>query len=222
MGVKETFDSVAEDYDRDRRVLIPCFDDFYGMVVCLLRQLGKKNLKILDLGIGTGLLSALVLEEFPEAEITGIDLSGRMLAEAEKRFRGRVELIEANYISGDVGTEFDAVISSLSIHHLDSFQKAELFQKMYGRLASGGIFINADQVCGPSERIENIYREIWYEQIRELGISDAMLEAAEERMQEDQMSTLEEQLGWLSMAGFTDVNCWYKNYLFVVYAGIKG
>ena len=221
MGVKETFDRVAEEYDRDRRILIPCFDDFYGMVVSLLQQLGKQSAKILDLGIGTGLLSALVLEEFPQAKITGMDLSGKMLVEAEKRFQGRVELIEADYITGEAGTGFDAVISSLSIHHLDSAQKVALFCKVQKILNPGGIFINADQVTGSSAVIEEVYRNIWYKQIRELGISAELLAAAEERMKEDKMSTLAEQLDWLSEAGFQEVNCWYQNYLFVVYAGVK-
>ncbi len=221
MSIKEVFDNVALEYDRDRKVLIPCFDDFYGMAVRLVQEAATVKPRILDLGIGTGLLSALILEEYPAAEITGIDLSARMLAEAEKRFAGKVRLVESNYLNEDFGAGYDVIVSSLSIHHLSGAEKAVLFKKIYGALKVNGIFINADQVAGQSVRQEKLYREIWYEQMRGLGLSDELLAASEERMREDKMSTLSAQLEWLDLAGFSDVNCWYKSGLFTVYAGFK-
>ncbi len=221
MSIKEVFDNVALEYDRDRKVLIPCFDDFYGMAVRLVQEAAMVKPRILDLGIGTGLLSALILEEYPAAEITGIDLSARMLAEAEKRFSGKVKLVESNYLNEDFGAGYDVIVSSLSIHHLSGAEKAVLFKKIYGALKVNGIFINADQVAGQSVRQEKLYRDIWYEQMRSLGLSDELLAASEERMREDKMSTLSAQLEWLDLAGFSDVNCWYKSGLFTVYAGFK-
>ncbi len=221
MSVKEVFDNVALEYDRDRKVLIPCFDDFYGMAVRLVQEVDVERLRILDLGIGTGLLSALILEEYPAAEITGIDLSSRMLSEAEKRFAGKVRLVESNYLEQDFGSGYDVIVSSLSIHHLSGAEKARLFKKVYAALNVNGIFINADQVAGQSVRLEKLSRDIWYEQMRSLGLSAELLAASEERMKEDKMSTLADQLEWLAQAGFADVNCWYKSGIFTVYAGFK-
>lgn len=221
MGVREAFDNVAEEYDLNRKVLIPCFDDFYGSAVRLVKIIDKTAPKILDLGIGTGLLSALVLDEIPDAQITGIDISENMLVQAKNRFKGRVELVAANYLTGDIGSGYDAVISSLSIHHLDCKDKAKLFYNVYDSLNVGGVFVNADQVKGDSNKIECMYRDVWYEQMRMRGITEELLAASEERMKEDQMSTLTEQLQWLKDAGFVDVNCWYKNFIFTVYAGMK-
>ena len=221
MGVREAFDNVAEEYDLNRKVLIPCLDDFYGSAVRLVKIIGKTAPKILDLGVGTGLLSALVLDEIPDAQITGIDISEKMLVQAKNRFKGRVELIAGNYLTGDIGSGYDAVISSLSIHHLDCKDKAKLFYNVYDSLNVGGVFINADQVKGSSNRIERMYRDVWYEQMHMRGITEELLTASEERMKEDQMSTLAEQLQWLKDAGFVDVNCWYKNFIFTVYAGMK-
>ena len=41
-------------------------------------------------------------------------------------------------------------------------------------------------------------------------------------MKEDEMSTLDSQLKCLEDIGFRMVDCWYKNYGFVVFAGRKG
>lgn len=221
MSIKETFDNVAKEYDKSRKLLIPCFDEFYGVAVRLLKVINKDSPKILDLGIGTGLLSALVLEEYPAAQIVGVDMSSKMLEEAHKRFGGRVELIEDNYLTGTVGSGYDAVISSLSIHHLEGRDKYRLFSRMYDKMNAGAIFVNADQVLGSTEYVESVNRDEWYCQMRESGVSAELLAASEERMKEDRMSTLAEQLSWLGEAGFSDVECWYKNFIFTVYAGRK-
>lgn len=48
-NVKKLFDSGADDYDWQRRQLIPCFDDFYGMAVSLVEP-DERSPRVLDLG----------------------------------------------------------------------------------------------------------------------------------------------------------------------------
>ena len=57
--------------------------------------------------------------------------------------------------------------------------------------------------------------------MRELGVDDRDLAAALERMKFDRAATLEDQLEWLSAAGFRDIDCAYKNLIFAVYCGLK-
>ena len=85
----------------------------------------------------------------------------------------------------------------------------------------GGIFINADQALGETHEIDSYYRECWFEKVKRAGVTDEEMAGAKERMKEDRMSTLADQLGWMKQAGFTRVNCWYKYYNFVVYSGTK-
>ncbi len=77
--VKEKFDDyarqyAARQYDAQRRMLIPCFNDFYSIAVSLA-ETDKQNPAILDVGAGTGLLSSMVLQKFPVARLTLIDIS---------------------------------------------------------------------------------------------------------------------------------------------------
>ena len=222
MSIARIFDRVAKEYDKQRKILIPCFDEFYSVTVRLLKMLQKDSLKILDLGTGTGLLASFILEAYPAAELRGVDISSGMLVEFVQRFtEQRVEFIQGDYLTDDLGSGYDAVVSSLSIHHLSREEKAALFRKIYVILNKNGIFINADQVLGKNSSIEKEYRRDWYEQMALAGLTGKMLVEAEDRMKEDKMSTLVEQLSWLELAGFEDVDCWYKNFNFVVFSGRK-
>ncbi|MCX5876130.1 MAG: class I SAM-dependent methyltransferase [Deltaproteobacteria bacterium] len=223
-AVKTAFDEGAQTYDRARRQLIPCFDDFYTTALALIPHQPQANFRVLDLGAGTGLLSFLVAEKFTKARITLMDISQKMLTKARERFAGmeeRVAFIAGDYADGFEG-QFEVVISALSIHHLADADKIKLFKNIYEALPDGGIFINADQILGPTPDIEQVYQETWLRQIRERGVSDGDLNAALERMQADRMAPLDSQLNWLQQAGFNSVHCWYQNHRFAVFSGKKG
>jgi len=221
--VKTAFDAAAQTYDRARRQLIPCFDDFYGTALSLIPHQLQDNFRVLDLGAGTGLLSFLVARKFPKAQITLMDISQEMLTKARERFAGmeeRLEFVAGDYADGFAG-QFEVIISALSIHHLTDARKIKLFKNIYAALPDGGIFINAEQILGPTPHIEQVYQKTWLRQARDLGISDTDLNAALERMKADRMAPLDSQLSWLQQAGFSSVHCWYQNHRFAVFSGQK-
>ena len=224
-GVGALFGEAATGYDQARRQLVPPFDDFYGTVVESIPYEQDAPTRVLDLGAGTGLLSALVARAFPRARFTLVDVSPEMLEVARRRFAdepARFELRVMDYAWEPLLGEYEAVVSALSVHHLDGPEKRGLFHKVYGVLCDGGVFVNADQVLGPTPEIEARYREAWLRQVREKGVSEEDLCAALVRMEEDNMSTLDEQRVWLEEAGFRHIDCLYKNYSFAVYSGYKG
>jgi tRNA (cmo5U34)-methyltransferase len=203
---------------------VPPFDDFYEMAVEAIPYEREDAIRVLDLGAGTGLLSAFVARAFPRVRITLVDASPEMLRVARKRFAdepGRFEFRVVDYAQEPLLGEYEAVVSALSIHHLGGTEKRELFRKVYGVLCDGGVFVNADQVLGSTPEIEALYRETWLRQVRESGVGEEVLAAAFVRMREDKPSTLEEQEAWLEEAGFRQVDCPYKNYGFAVYGGRK-
>ena len=222
--IRELFDKAAQNYDRARRQLVPCFDDFYGTVLDLIPCERDATSRILDLGAGTGLLAALIAEAFPRAHLTLVDISDAMLDEARRRFRdepSRFHFRVLDFSKDPLCGEYDVVVSALSIHHVDDGAKQVVFQGVYDVLREEGIFINADQVLGMTPEIDRKYHEAWLREVRSKGVSEDDLAAALERMREDKMSTLGSQMKWLENIGFEMVNCWYKNYGFVVYSGRK-
>lgn len=219
------FDKYASDYDSSRKKLIPCFDDFYQTAIDEIPSPKEQKIDVLDLGAGTGLTSELVALSYPNAKIHLIDVAEKMLSEAKEKlkcFKNDFDFTVADYSEiKSFGKKFDLIISSLSIHHLSDIEKQNLFKKIYAHLKLGGIFINADQVLGETEEIDKIYRNRWLEQVKAKGTTEQELNAAHERMKQDKMSTLSSQIKWLNDAGFVNVNCWFKNYSFVVFSGRK-
>ncbi|HAA29335.1 MAG TPA: class I SAM-dependent methyltransferase [Cyanobacteria bacterium UBA8553] len=230
MNIQQAFNASAADYDKLRRILIPCFDDFYKTAVEVIQNdasskdkaLRTAPLKILDLGSGTGLYSGMVQAVFPNAEFTLLDLAIEMLEKAKSRFNrmGKFpRIMIGDYTQTDWEGSYDFVISGLSIHHLSDPDKQRLYQRIYDTLNPGGMFVNADQVKGKTPILEKLYRQHWLDSVCALGISHEDLNAAKKRMEYDRMAPLDTQLGWLEAAGFQDVDCWYKNFSFAVFGG---
>ena len=228
LGVGAFFDAAAPDYDGARRMLVPGFDGFYGAAVGSIPFDRDEPLRVLDLGAGTGILSRMVAGRFPRSRVTLVDISVEMLRVARRRFAGepgRFEYRVMDHARKPLPGRprgYDLVVSALSIHHLTHGDKRELFEKVYGALADGGWFVNADQVLGPTPEKEREYEEDWLRRVREAGVSDGDLSAALARMKADKNATLEAQMGWLREAGFGSVESSYEDCRFAVYGGRKG
>lgn len=223
MDIKALFDIAAQDYDRTRPQYIPCFDEFYNTALELIPYGRQTCIKVLDIGAGTGLLSGLVVTAFPHAAITLADISSEMLSKAKERFAANpnIEYLVLDFVDEPIVGEFDVVISALALHHTPQDKLKSVFQKIFGALRNGGCFINADQTLGTTPENEEKYVQAWLNGVKAKGCTNRDIEIAIERMKADRTTTLQNQLNWLSEAGFIHVDCWYKNYRFVVYSGQK-
>jgi tRNA (cmo5U34)-methyltransferase len=221
-GTAATFDGSAAAYDAARTRLVPCFDRLYGAAVALLPFAEDASASVLDLGAGTGLLAMRVLAAFPKARLRLVDMAGAMLALARVRLAGAAhppEIAVADYVRAPLGGPYDAIVSALSIHHWDDAAKRALFGRCRDALAPGGVFVNADQVGGPSAALEAAYDRAWLDGARRAGATAAEIAAMRARMKDNRCAPLAAQLGWLAEAGFDDVDCWFKDGRFAVYAG---
>jgi tRNA (cmo5U34)-methyltransferase len=166
----------------------------------LLEFIPRSSRRILDLGSGDGRLLALVKTDYPGAEALAIDFSPAMLEAAEKRFAGdgSVTVVAHNLDNPlpELG-KFDAVTSSLAIHHLAHKRKRELYSEVYERLNVGGVFCNLDHVSSPTVTLHEEF-------LRETG------KTCETEDPSNKLLDLVTQLNWLREIGFVDVDCHWK------------
>jgi tRNA (cmo5U34)-methyltransferase len=223
MKIKELFDAGALKYDRNRRKVIYCFDDFYGTLLDLIPFAPADRFAFLDLGAGTGLVSALIREQFQNAEAHLLDISEKMLAKARERFAGQngTHFYVRDYAREDLPGGFPLVVSAMSIHHLSDLEKAQLMQRIFEGLTPGGWFVHAELALGATPATEAFYQEYWRRHLESTDIEKEELEAIYRRMACDRPATLDHQLGWMRAAGFADVDCFFKYHNFSVYAGHK-
>lgn len=224
--VSALFSRDAAGYDALRRRLIPCFDAFYGTALTLIREShADMPIDVLDIGAGTGLFSAMVLEHHPVGRLCLLDGSAAMLEQARARFPAddRIAYRVADMAEADLGNQagerWDVVISALAIHHLPDDGKRDLYRRIRQALKPGGLFVNAEQVAGPNPVADARYARLWLEQVRQGGVPEPEIEKAQQRMTHDRCTPVDSQLQWLEAAGFSDVDCSFKAWRFAVFSG---
>jgi tRNA (cmo5U34)-methyltransferase len=216
------FSAHAPRYTALRRRLVPGYDEFYGAVVDVLSLSAQPPRRVLDLGAGTGLLSARIAEAFPDTEFELLDGSEPMLAEARVRLGDAVAAVHVADMADPLPAgPFDAIVSALAIHHLTDADKRHLFSRAREALVAGGVFVNAEQVAGPTDELTAIYNSIWERDCRALGATEEELDGARERMRHDRCVDVGSQLAWMREAGFGAADCVYKSWRFAVLAGFK-
>jgi len=121
------FDRRADQYDAQMHASLEESETYYRK---LAEPLPKKDrsLFILDIGCGTGLELPAIWERTPKASLMCIDLSREMLTKLKEKFPEKsLTLIQGSYLSLDMGKNtFDAILSSMTLHHLLPEQKLEL------------------------------------------------------------------------------------------------
>ena len=210
------FEQHAAGYEAQRRRLVPPYDALYGSAIGALGLAGRPLRRILDLGAGTGLLARSVAAAHPQASLTLLDGAPAMLAEARAALGAGAAYVTADLADAPPPGPWDAIVSALAIHHLDDAAKRALFARVHVELAPAGVFVNAEQVSGPSAFFDDVYAR-WHERrAAELGTSAEEWAAAVERMRVDRWASVEHQLAWLREAGFADADCLFKDHGYAV------
>ena len=212
-SVKRHLDVDADAYDVQIRRFIPDYDDMLATGVELLAALAPAEAHVLDLGGGTGALSAAVLAGLPGARVTLLDVDTAMLGEARRRlvpFGDRVEFVEASFL--DPLPAADAVVASLALHHVhDLAAKTDVYRAIHEALPPGGAFLNLDAAITEDPRLNALTFDQWAAHMAKHGISDA--EARRHFAAwagEDRYFPLDAELAALRRAGFAEVECFWR------------
>ena len=106
------------------------------------------GLRVLEIGCGTGNVTLRVKRAAPGAEVTATDPDPLALARAQRKVAGvRFERAYGQDLPFADG-EFDRVLSSMMLHHLDAEAKAAAAAEIYRVLRPGGV-VHILDIGGP-------------------------------------------------------------------------
>ena len=106
--------------------------------------------RILDLGCGTGRLTAELAAGFPKVRFVGADISHAMLAEARRRSTGGA-YVRADARGLPFAGAFDAVFSTATFHWVGDHER--LFAEIYATLRPGGRLLAQ---CGGGPNLQRL------------------------------------------------------------------
>jgi SAM-dependent methyltransferase len=179
----------------------------------LLEQIPKGALRVLDLGTGDGRLLSLVLANNASIkEGVALDFSEPMIAKAKIRFEAdkRVTIVKHDFslpLPENLGC-FDAIVSSLAIHHLIHERKRQLYMEVFNHLNYNGVFCNFEHVSSPTERLH-----------RKFFLAIGQMPDSEDPS--NKLLDVETQLKWFREIGFVDVDCYWKWLEIALLVGVK-
>lgn len=154
--VREFFNEKIDSYDDTH-------SEFMKTKASLADNLDKDSKKILDLGAGTGLELFHLFELFPDAQVTVIDITEKMLEKLKTRpFADHVKPICGDFFEVDFGNDYDAVISTSALHHFKKEEKRVLYKKIYDCLKKNGQFLNSDSIALTQEIEDTQLYELEY------------------------------------------------------------
>ncbi len=200
--------------------------EVFDLLMMLLPFQADAPLRVLDVGSGHGVLAAAVLDAFPNATATGLDISEPMMevgrermARFGARFRYHVGDFADGALQADLAGPFDLVVSSRAIHHLPPEGKRRLFADIYQHTVDGGCFFDIDNMRPNDDFLRARYRQVPDPTV------PARLQARSPGQPgggaREHQEPVADQLAYLRAAGFAHVDCFWKRLGRAMIAGFK-
>ena len=129
---------------------------------------GRKNLRVLDIGCGSGKLLFWLADKIGQGYFTGIDISQPNIDMARRTAENAAGKNRFDFICGDYGRwepgKYDVIVARSTLQHIEDRPEA-LFGKIISTLLEGGILVYSmpyecfyNSLCYSFRRILRVFR----------------------------------------------------------------
>jgi len=194
----------------------------FAMIRSVIPRRSDEPFRYLDLGAGDGWMDEMLLSHFTQARAVLLDGSPGMVRHARERlapFGDRVTVVEADLDSSGwteaIGGPIDAAVSTIALHNLgEGMRIRRVYAEIFGLLTEGGCFFNLDYVLPAHPALRPL--GLWADRDRDANWLRARYGGG------GSPASIEEQLVWLRAAGYTAVDCLWKEFQMALFGGFKG
>lgn len=162
--IGQRFSAAAETYDRHARPQLALAQS----VVSMLPEMYPEQ--ILELGAGTGQLTRLLTERFPDVLIDAVDVAEKMVEHSRAKFR---RFPQINWIVGDAqtywgGDRYPLIVSSSALHWVVDLKAT--CENIFECLEPGGTFALGMMLQGTLKELHELREEIAPEKTPDLTL----------------------------------------------------
>ena len=153
--------------------------------------------RLLEVPVGTGVLTMPIYQGLPHADITCLDYSADMMAQAQRR-AGNLGLKNVQFQQGDVGKlpfadgSFDLVLSLNGFHAFPDKEAA--YRETFRVLKPGGIFCGCFYIKGENRRTDWLIDHLYTPEgffTPPYETADSLRKRLEERYEQVKLDTVE-------------------------------
>jgi tRNA (cmo5U34)-methyltransferase len=230
-----TSDTYVEEWVQRQQAADPARAERFQLMCDLFPFSTDATVTILDVGAGYGPVSKFILEQFPRATCIAQDGSTPMLQRAQQRMARygarfttcQSDLFDPHWLPTQFGP-FDAAVSASCLHNLRDFPRiSEIYRDIRAHLKPGGVFLNFDLVNAPTLTLRQHYDRVAEVQRQREGVPRADVGPLDQRARQTHAhgaaqgfpANLDEHLVALRAAGFTEVDCFWKDLRRALYGG---
>ena len=163
MGVATHLGIKLTEYDSRIRTFIPHYEEMLDVAAAAIPPRART---IVDLGIGTGALSARCLLTATRAQIVGIDVDPEILTLARRRLGDHASLVAGTFLRASLPA-CDAVVASYALHHVRTRPvKKALYRRIHAALRPGGLFVSVDCYPALDRTVRRAQFDAWLAHLR--------------------------------------------------------
>jgi len=206
-NIADEFNEFNKNYTDD---MIRCVPHYLELISCFTKKFSKdfnpKN--ILDLGCGNGNITQELLPLFPDASYTLLDASPQMINSCKVIFQHNNMKFENKYFQDFHFNDnyYDLVVASFSLHHCESIEKKDLFQKIYRSLKKDGVFMYADLMISKDNVAHTDLLKKWESFVtNNYPDKQKWLWLMEHYKEFDSPNNYYDQMDWLKKIGFENI-----------------
>ncbi|KKK38245.1 SAM-dependent methyltransferase [Mesobacillus campisalis] len=154
----EVFDEWASTYDHTVGGDDLEYREVFRGYPSILKEVSRRSYgHVMEFGTGTGNLTDFLLEA--GYEVTAIEPSKAMREVANKKLKGKINILDGDFLDFPNSLSIDTIASTYAFHHLTDTEKETAIGKYQNILKAGGKIVFADTMFETKEEHDQAIKE---------------------------------------------------------------